>query len=178
MKKLFYAIILFTSLGFSQSKEFIFTPEGITDFLVIDVPGKTAAQLYSQTINWINTYYSNPESVIKGKIENDYIRFVGTSSDIIVLNSMGKSNYSGKYQIEVSFQDNKYKFDVISLDLLNTQSDPVMTMTDMSVYYKKDGKLKGIYKYYPDSFTSFFNDLNKKLFDYLSENSIKIKKDW
>lgn len=178
MKKILYAFLLITSLGFSQSKEFTFTNQGITDYLVIEVPGKTAAELYSQTINWINTYYKNPESVIRAKIENDYIRWIGTSSDFVVLNVFGKANISSSYQIEVSFQDGKYKFDLIDINILETKGDPNMTLTNMSEYYKSNGEVKGRYKYYPEAFTSFFNEMNKNLFNYLSGNTPQRKKDW
>lgn len=178
MKNLFYTLLLFTSLGFCQSTEFTFTKDGITDYLVVEVPNKTASELYTQTINWINTYYKNPESVIRAKIENDYIRWIGTSSDFVVLNVFGKAYISSSYQIEVSFQDGKYKFDLIDINILQTKGDPNMTLTNMSEYYKSNGEVKGRYKYYPEAFTSFFNEMNKNLFDYLLGNSKKTKKDW
>lgn len=178
MKKLFYSLLLITSLGFSQSTEFTFTKDGITDYLVVEVPGKTAAELYQQTISWINTYYKTPEKVIKAKIENDYIRIEGFAQSLIVFNVIGKTRYDGLYQLEISFQEGKYKFDVISVDLLNTKSDPHMTLTNMSEYYKPDGKLKNLYKYYPYSFTSYFNGVQNSLYEYLNGTNTAKKKDW
>lgn len=178
MKKLFYAVFLFTSLGFSQSKEFTFNKDGITDYLVVEVPGKTAAELYQQTINWIKMSYKNPDSVIKATIENDYVRFMGSSTRLLCFNNLGKNCYDSNYQIEVSFQDGKYKFDLIEVNLLGTKSDPHMTLTDMSEYYKSNGQIKGTYKYFPEIFPSFFNDINKSLLNYVSGETQQRKKDW
>ena len=176
--KTIIAFLLFSCSLLAQETEFKFTKDGITDYLVIQVPNKTASELYQQTINWINTYYKNPEKVIKAKIENDYIRIEGFAPSLIVYNVLGKTRYDGLYQIEISFQDGKYKFDIISVDLLNTKSNPHMTLVDMSEYYKPDGKLKNLYKYYPESFTVFFNNLNTELKLYLSEDKNQTKKNW
>lgn len=177
MKKL--VLLLFISISsFAQETEFKFTKDGITDYLVIPIEGKTASELYSQTLNWISKTYNEPDNIIKAKIENDYIRISAQSKNLIVFNQFGKSYYNARYQIEISFQDGKYKFDVISVDLLNTQSKPEMPLTDMSEYYKPDGKLKNNYKYYPESFTNFFNTLNNELKSYLIQDNKSKKKDW
>lgn len=178
MKNFLYLLLLISSLGFSQAKEFSFTKDGITDFLVIDVPGQTPESLYSKTLDWINTYYKSPKEVIKATILNDYIRIQGFSRELIVFNILGKKYYDASYQIEISFKEGKYKFDVIEVLLLNTMSDPNMSLTNINEYYKKSGELKGNYKYYPESFTSFFNKINHDLENFLNGTTSAKRKDW
>jgi hypothetical protein len=178
MKILFYSFLLICNIGFSQETEFKFSNSGITDFIIIEVPTKTAPELFKQTKDWINTYYNNPQKSIKACIENQYIRIEGFTRELLCFNTMGKKCYDSNYQIEISFQDGKYKFDLIEVNLLNTQSNPHMTLTDMSEYYKKNGEIKGTYKHFPTTFPKFFNDINQNLFDYLSGNATPKNKGW
>ena len=178
MKKIFLLLILCSLTVFSQDKEFKFSKDGITDFIVVEVPGKSTNELYNQTLLWINKFYKNPEKVVLAKVEGDYIRFEGFSNSLLCFNALGKTFYDSTYQIEVSFQDGKYKFDLIEVNLLGTKSDPHMSLTDMSEYYKKSGDIKGTYKYFPEIFPKFFNDINQSLFDYLRGESLKKSKDW
>lgn len=72
--------LLFNLVVFSQ--EYEVTPNGLKDksnlentFVVIDAPNKTTTELYQNAVKYINENYKNPEEVIKGKTENEYLRF-------------------------------------------------------------------------------------------------------
>ena len=92
---------------------------------------------------------------------------------------MGKKYYDADYTIEISLKDGKYKFDVISVNLLGTNSDPKMELSNMNEYYKSNGQIKSNYKYFPEVFPAYFNQLNKELFDFISSENIPSKKsDW
>lgn len=178
MKKIIVAL-LFGFLGFAQETEFKFSKEGFTDFVVTEVPGKTQSELYKKAIDWVAVTYKNPKEVIKAQIENDYIRITGFSDNLLLFNAMGKKYYSSDYTIEISFKDGKYKFDVTSVNLLGTNSEPKMELQNMDEYYKSNGQIKSTYKYFPDTFPKFFNDLNKELEAFLKSDSIPSKKsDW
>lgn len=178
MKKILFALLI-SGFCFAQETEFSFTKNGFTDYVVREVAGKTKEELYKKAIDWVSVTYKNPKEVLKAQIENEYIRITGFSSNLLLFNAMGKRYYDADYTIEISFKEGKYKFDVISVNLLGTNSEPKMELSDMSEYYKSNGQIKSNYKYFPDNFANFFNNLNKDLFEFLSSDNIPSKKnDW
>ncbi len=154
----------------AQETEFTFTAEkGMTDFVVTPVEGKTAPEIYKKVIEWIKVTYKKPDEVILSTIENEYVRFEGVS-DI--------SSFKCKYQIEISIKDDRYKFDLIGLQVFvnpNQSGVPVgwndfravnfitnSTKESLENMYKKDGTFRAYCKYTPE-FPTYFNNLNKEL---------------
>jgi hypothetical protein len=148
MKKLLFSLLLISAFANAQETEFKFTKDGFTDYVIGTVPNKTASELYKKTIDWVNITYKNPREVIKAQIENDYIRIEGFKSSMlckkILLSNICEN---GRYQIEISFKDGKYKFDVIS------------------------------FKNFPEEIESTFNTLNNELKKILESDTIPSKKD-
>ena len=102
MKKYILLFFLFsTIIGFAQETEFKFSKKGFTDFVVVECENKTQSELYKKTLDWVAVNYNTPSDVIKGQIENDYIRIEGFSKDLVANGT--------RYQIEISFKDGKYK---------------------------------------------------------------------
>lgn len=183
MKKILI-IALFLSIGtFAQEKVFVLSKDGLTDYVVQEIPNKTAAEMYSKTIEWITRTYNSPKDVIKADIKDDYIRFEGSEDRLACRNSLGMK-YCGdaKYQIEVSFKDGKYKFDIISLTMvfpgLNYKKEDVIN-EDKSMYFKNDGTVRAMFKDYPVNIGNYFNSLNANLSDFISGKATESKKnDW
>ncbi len=178
MRKIIYFIVLLSTISFAQGTEFKFTINGFTDYVVTPIQGKSAEELYKKTLEWILITYKNPKKVIVKQADNDFITIESFSNKLLLFNTNGKNYYDAKYQIEISFKDGKYKFDVISVNLLNSKNKSDMDLKDLSEYYKKDGSLKTSYKYFPDNFAQFYNDLNNNLKDYLLDLTIDKKNDW
>lgn len=183
MKKIILVLVLIVSqLSFGQEKEFTFTKDGFTDFVVTDCSGKTQAELYKKCMDWISVTYKNPKEVLKAQIENDYIRFEGSKDGLICTNGFGvKSCYNTKYQIEVSFKEGKYKFDIIDMKFyLGAQYGWIdFPLNGVKSYYDKNGIIKKMNKHYPEMIPPYFNDLNKSLNDFIVSNEIPSKKsDW
>jgi len=186
MKKIITIFTLVCSLlSFGQEKEFTFTKSGLSDFVVTESEGKTQIELYNKCIDWISVTYKNPNEVIKAKIENEYIRIEGSSENIICYNYMGKRCSTTKYEIEISFKDGKYKFDVLSISEYNSATKysgakwTYFNLNDTSDYYDKKGEIKKSYKYIPEMLPAYFNNLNLELKNFLKSDSIPSKKsDW
>ena len=188
MKKLLLGLMLLTSVvGFSQETEFTFNNErGMTDFVITPVEGKTAPEIYKQVIEWIKVTYKNPDKVILSTIENEYIRFEGSSSTLWCISSLGLKTYENtKYQIEIYVKEGKYKFDLISMECYQSPSqyssggwmsngffNKNLTPEQLSGVYKKDGTLRALFKYIQDV-PLYFNDLNKSIVNA----SVQVKKD-
>lgn len=190
MKKNIYILIvtiLFTNLSFGQETEFKFTKDGFTDYVVTNCEGKSQSDLYKKTLDWVSTTYKNPKEVIKAQIENDYIRIEGFKSKMLCMKSLGIMNcFDVRYQIEISFKDGRYKFDVIRIEQYIAPSQyssggwhDFLIGEDLKGYFKENGEIKSMFKLYPDALQSTFNGLNKDLENFLKSESIPSKKgDW
>ena len=188
MRKIIYTLILttlFTKTCFSQETEFKFTKEGFTDYVVTNCEGKTQSDLYKKTLDWISTTYKNPKEVIKAQIENEYIRIEGFKSSMLCIKSLGiLTCLDVRYQIEISFKDGRYKFDVIRVEQYSSPSKyssggwfdfPING--DEKACFKESGEIRPMFKLYPEAFQSTFNGLNKDLENFLKSESIPSKKD-
>jgi hypothetical protein len=186
MKKLIIGLLFITTFANAQETEFKFNKERFTDYVVGNVEGKTATELYKKTIDWISVTYKNPKEVIKAQIENEYIRIEGAKENMICLKSLGMLNcYNARYLIEISLKDGKYKFDVIILETYMASSGvsaggwSEVVLSNTSVYYKRNGDLRSIFKLYPPAIETEFNLLNTSLKKFLISDAIPSKKnDW
>ncbi len=196
--KYFLIIFLFFnySLSHGQDSTFSFTKQGFTDYVVAKVDGKSQSDLYKKAIDWISVTYKNPNQVIKAKIENEYIRFEGSNSSLICTKVLGlKSCDMATYQIEISFKDGKYKFDVIELKYYQKPSQytsggwfeiglPTPKVVEvnpeaMNAYFNDDGEVKKIFRFYVEDIPNEFNSLNNSLKDFLLNDKLPSQqKDW
>jgi len=181
MKKIVLIIVLsVTTYSFGQDNEFKFSKEGFTDYIVTPVENKTQNELYAKTLQWVSLTFKEPRDVVKATIENEYIRIEGYSKELICYSYMGKRCGDTKYEIEISFKDGKYKFDVLSISEYNNMSKSIMwtdfNIVDTSNYYDKKGSVKSSYKFIAETVPGFFNNLNLDLKSYLVSDAIPSKK--
>ncbi len=178
MKKIILSLIIIlgiTNKTFCQETKFEFTKEGFTDFIVTECDNKNQSELYKKTIEWIKLTYKNPEEVIKTQIENNLIRIEGSSDNLVCFNILGnKSCNPARYLIEISFKDDKYKFDVVNnIEYLHSTGWFDIRLDKTNLYYNKKGIRKN-YKYFPE-IADYFNNLNSGLKNHIL--GIKNKKD-
>jgi len=181
MKKIILFLLIGFS-GFSQETTFTFSQSGFTDFIIQNCEGKNKEEIYKKTIDWISKTYNNPKEVIKAEIINDYIRIEGIKKEVPLGTFMGLATIENyKYQIEISVKDNKYKFDVINIENYTPPSQYLIggwnsiNISNTDFYYKNN-KIKASVKFLPESLPAIFNDLNKSLFDFITNNESVIKK--
>ena len=183
MKKtllIFFQFYIF--LAFAQESEFTLSKDGLTDYIVTECKGKTQSEIYRKTLNWISVIYNTPSAVLKGNIENEYIRIEGSSKDMFALNFFGKDFCSATYQIEISFKDGKYKFDIIELKYFNEEAFPGPTwkefnLNNASIYYSKRGRISNVFKYLPDTLPQYLNNLNSSLKNFVMSDNIPSKRE-
>jgi hypothetical protein len=193
MRKLQLLFLFLTGVINAQETEFTFdNTRGMTDFVVTNVESKSATEIYKKVIEWIKVTYKNPDKVILSTIENEYVRFEGSSSAVYPVNVplMGKSYLETKYQIEISIKEGKYKFDVIGMENYYSPSQysrggwtPNTVFNGNAdkefldkIIYKKDGTLRSYYKYINDV-PQYFNDLNKSLVESITA-TVKKSDSW
>jgi hypothetical protein len=179
-------VICFVSLCANcQDSTFKVSKERLTDYVIGQIPNKTASELYKGCLDWISITYKNPKEVIKAQIDSNYIRIEGSEKNMLCIKSLGLTSCDdARYQIEISFKDGKYKFDVVKLEKYTSYSQystggwSNVTIDNTSYMFKDNGDLKNIFKLYPQEMELTFNTLNKSLKDYLNESNIKTKNDW
>jgi hypothetical protein len=115
--------VLFSIIGYSQVYEV--TPDGLKDktnlentYLVIETPDRKASDSYLNALKYINEKYKNPDEVIKGKTENEYLRFETFVGQFMKVNNSGvKLEISANYTTELRFRDGKVKYEITKLDM-------------------------------------------------------------
>ncbi|KIQ22633.1 hypothetical protein RT99_05865 [Flavobacterium sp. MEB061] len=146
MNKTVLLLLFFCFLGYGQ--KLIVTPEGFKNseeltkkYVVIDVEGKTAKDLYENALRFINKNYKNPEKVITGKVENEFISINTHATDFITIkNSFAKIPISTDYNYDLSFKDNRVKFEVTEIDMYDKSGK-------FKLKFKGEGAFSGYYIY-------------------------------
>ena len=124
MKKLITGAFMLCATVF-YSQQFLVTPHGLKsksnpdhNYLVLKIENKTAKELYTNALKYINLNYKNPSGVVKAKIENEYLRFTTYAPAFIKVNNGGvKLKVSANYSIELKFKNNKVRFEITELEL-------------------------------------------------------------
>jgi len=149
LSALLVATMFFTN-GYSQS--FVLMPTGLRDsadtgksFLVLKFDSLTAKQLYDNAIKYINKTYTNPDQVIKGKTENEYLRYIThVASFIMIKSGLSRVKFDADYTVELNFKEGKVRYEITSLDMENSGGWKLkITGGGFAWYiYNKNGELK------------------------------------
>lgn len=148
------ALLLFTSF-ISLSQSLVVTPEGLRDsqntensFVVIDCHGHTAQELYENALKYVNENYKNPEEVIKGRTDGEYLKFDTYAGQFTTVNNSGvKLTVSMSYTTEIRFKDNRTRYEITSINInADNGGNPVMFSGSIwkgfPIYNQKNGDLK------------------------------------
>ena len=88
----------------------------IKPVLIFDVKG-TPTELYTKTLNWVEETYTNPDKVLKGKVEGKYIRLNGFVSSLLKLTALGSATYYDvRYTVEIKFKEDKIKYEITNYE--------------------------------------------------------------
>lgn len=186
MKNFFFAAALLCAAYTANAQapaRFELTPQGFTDYIVADVPGKSKTDLFKSTADWIAVNYKAPDAV-KSKVEGDKITFEGTGK-IVSFDGGLKKTHDSRYQIEVALKDGKYKFDLLKLEYYveRNQLGPggwrEINLTDVTNYYTKQGNLRPANKYFTE-IVDYFNSLSDELKRFIESGATPTvkKSDW
>jgi len=167
MKKLTLFLVLVLTVGFAKA-QFELTPNGFIDknnkdkdYLVLDVAGKSKADLYKGTLVYLNSLYSNANDVIS-KID-------GESISVTALDNNTISTVSNRYTFSLEFKDGKIK--VTPSSLLYYYSSVNGRQTEYEIF-NDNGKLKR--QKDKEKLESFYNGY----VGIIKKNAEKKSEDW
>ena len=164
-KFLSLTVVLFVSLqSFAQTEHpelFEYGENGLNDYVVTQVEGKTAEEIYTQGLNYIKETFNNPDEAIQMTIENKKIRVSGVTNELLAVRGIG---FSLTYKIEIAIKDGRYKFDLVSLNETEQNTDykglPNFDDSDDKRMARNFGKSG-------ERIEAFFNTLNLGMAEYI-----------
>lgn len=176
MRKIFIAAVLFCmfSANAQAPAKFELTPQGFTDFVVTEMPGKSKVELFKSTTDWIQVAFKTADA-IKSTVEGDKLTFEGKGK-IVSMDGAMKLTYDSRFLVEVTFKDGRYKFDLVKLEYLTERTQHgaggwrEVQLTDVTNYYTKQGTLRPVNKYFPE-IADYFNRINDELKQFISSGA-------
>lgn len=146
--------IIITDLTFGQ--ELTMTSTGTQTVSIVEIPNKSQSELFNSTLDWINKTYKNPNHVIVGTSENQYIRFNG-------------SNGTDTYSILIDFKDGKYRLELLDYQFHSGSISMSGIIVNKNVLNKK-GDVSWNYGGYKTPIKNI-NALNKSLENFINTNN-------
>ncbi len=184
MKKLVSVLIAISAFNLC-AQVYVVTPDGLRDkdiadqsYLVIDVEGKTASQLYDNALKYVNATHKNPEYAIKGSVTGEYLKFTTYVPDFLIIEHM-KANYDMNLSLttELNFKDGRVKLEFIEIGMATDSGTKLLFMqemvgVDIPIYTKKLELKKPEAK---TAIETYFNGRVNELTDYLFERTASDK---
>lgn len=173
MKKqfLFFSLTFLLSHFIGYSQEFEVTQDGLKDksntentYLVIETPEESSNKLYLNALRYVNENYKNPGEVIKGKTENEYLRFETFVPQFTKVNNSGvKLDVSMKYTTELRFKEGKVKFEITAISITADNGGRSVEFSGSiwkgyPIYNQKNGELR-----LPETKSDIENYFNNKV---------------
>src|SRR5690606_20603661 len=103
MKKILILTLGILISTFSKAQEIPqlkLTPNGVEP-IIVEIPEKSASEIYEKAKNWVQETYKNPDKVLKGNIINEKIRVDGFANNAWWYKTLGiKQSLNMEYTIE------------------------------------------------------------------------------
>lgn len=100
---------------------------------VIEVPGKSASELFALGKRWVALTFVNTEAVTQSVLENEMIRGMGVGA-VRTYFSVSKL----QYEFKLDFKDGKVRFTMYSMYVMSSNG----RISVESYIYKKDGSMR------------------------------------
>lgn len=172
---LLFAFVISSSLLFSQEiLKLKLTPEGV-DPVILTISGKSAAEIYKKSLEWVQETYEDPDDALKANIENKKIRINGFTLDALSFKNMVVVNWGVSYTLEISFKDGKSRFDYNIRHFTGLENE--ITKITYQNFYKKNGEIRKSYLPAVSSIENTMNDLLLNYFNYVTDKTDDVN-DW
>lgn len=143
------------SFLYSNAQKYVVTPNGLRNsldqqktYLVLELDGVDANTAYQRAIDYVNENYKNPEEVIVGQKEGQFLKFKTFEPDFIEYDNSGADiPIIATYNTSLKFKDNKIRYEITSLEMENKPAAYHYNVLFQGgifsgyIIYKKNGKL-------------------------------------
>lgn len=185
MKNLYLLLFLF-SLGKVHSQKLIATPEGLRDslnveksYVVIEVKGKTAKQLYNLCIDFVNNKYKNSKDAMSSiPIDGEFFSYKTVVPKFSLTGGKFLTttlNQNIEYDTELSFKEGHIKYEIKKLHMYTKDYEVLFkgsSWTDVAIFNKSN---KLVLKIAKDNLESHYNSIINEIKDYIKVNENKNK---
>lgn len=179
-----FLLVLSPKVILGQSESFTYDINGIhPNYVVVELNSLDQEALFKKATQWVKA----TQKTIKSTVENEKIYFEGGKENALCTTVMGKTSCNNvRYEVELAFKDQKYKFQVIRLEEYGPVNqtglkDWFQTSLEKAPdhYYTRSGALKKEFSSIPGEIAVLYNDLNASLRDYLlKEHTEKKEEGW
>lgn len=177
MKNLTFILAFVCTSLYGQNNDsiFTFTKEGLTPYVVRQVPALSKTELYTKAIEWAMHTFSHPDKCLLAKTENEYLRIEGYTSVLYSYKVFGVIHpVDAKYQIELYFKDGRYKF--VAFELRSNFEGSWLLQVPYSperakAFFDKSGNVIKSVQPLVSGLTDTFNRLNESLYSYYSKGT-------
>jgi hypothetical protein len=142
--------------------------------IVVNVPGKTAEQLYNDALIWVQKSYKNPDEVLKSNIENKSIRIGGYNSSIAMVRGIMLFYYAGTYSIELSFKDGRYRLEFIPDEIIAEDA----ARYQIRQLINSDGTSMPRCKLFAETYIFSVNKMSSEIYKYMIGIKQEQEDDW
>ena len=129
MKNIIFLFVFLSSLQLI-AQQYVVTPSGLRnaknlekEYVVIEVEGVSAKQLYENSIKYIIENYKNPEKALKAATEGEFLKFHTNKSSFESLNFIIHTDSSGEvpiwpnYTTELRFKEGRVRYEIKKLGM-------------------------------------------------------------
>jgi len=170
------AIVTYNVLLSQEIPKLKLTPEGVAP-ITLNVDGLSAAEIYKKSLDWVQETYKNPDEVLKTNIENKKIRINGFSPYALTFRNVVEINWGVSYSLEISFKDDKCRYDY-NINHFNNEDGGVITTMTYRNFYKKNGDIRKSYLPAVSSLENTINDLLLNYYNYITGKTDAANDDW
>lgn len=122
--------------------------------------------IYQKVIDWINLNFKNPDFVLKGKSEDNFLRFSGIEKNLSNYKSMGVyMNYDLFYTIRIDFKESKYR---ITIENAYLKEGNYVLNNEKIMDFAKGKKMKRAMTEYSKKSIIYLNQINKSIYNYVT----------
>lgn len=165
MRLITLALMMFVSVAYAQLPKMEITKDGIKP-IIVEVPNMSAESIYKKVYNWVQRNFENPNEVIKGNIEGEFLRINIFDKKGYEYKALGGIYRSGaEYTIEIDIKDNQYVF-ASKIENLLDAGGYVYKFKPKS-YFKKNGQVKTRKEIEINSLKKMLNSRNSVIYKYI-----------
>jgi hypothetical protein len=183
MKHLLLLLFCVPLIGFGQeTPKFNFTPQ--IEKIVLEIDSMSQQDVYTKTLNWVQTTYVNPREVLKADIPNELIRINGYAKNVFGWETFGVMYYYDvKYTLEIEVKESRIRLSYWPNEFYVASSAQKCNFGYEIFFAEQKANNKGrkakekLDKALID-FESNANNLVYNLYDYLLKSNDNTDDDW